>query len=155
MTASATIWLRTSMPTATPERAVGGAGEDAADRRLEDGGAPRRHAGRVRVDPGQGDRHLYGDAGGGDDRAEPEVRGELGGEDAPARRCGEERRDGGAVTELPGGADGAEGDEQEQEVAAGAEDVAYAGGVSMPAAVSLSERLVLRAVKARIAARKP
>src|SRR4051794_41888067 len=55
-----------------------------------------------------------------------QVCGELGDEDAPARRCGQERRDGGAVTEPPGGADGAEGDEQELEVAAGAEDVADA-----------------------------
>src|SRR4051812_39174472 len=107
-----------------PQRAVGGAGEDAADRRLKDGGAPWRHAGSLRVDPGQGDRRLDGDAGRGDDRAQSQVCGELGDEDAPARRRGQERRDGGAVAELPRGADG---DEQEQEVAAGAEDVADAG----------------------------
>src|SRR5215217_3483779 len=43
------------------------------------------------------------------------------------RQRAEERRDGGPVAELPRGADGAQGDEQEQEVAAGAEDVAHAG----------------------------
>ena len=108
---------------ADAERGVGGARDEAADERLDDVDAPGAERVVVGGRPGQHDRELERGGEQRDQQAEREIGRDLRHDDAVSDGCGEEGRDRRAVAELAGGADGAERDKQEREVASGAHRV--------------------------------
>ena len=108
---------------ADTERGVGRARDHAAGERLEDVDAPRSERVVVGCRPGQHDRELERGGEHRDQQAEREIGRDLRHDHTVPDGCGEEGRDRGAVAELAGGADGAERDKQEREVAPGAHRV--------------------------------